>query len=77
MFAVERQFSLSSITSQLNWTIIRPPRLIDGAKTGCYRVRDGHLPTGGMSISRRDLADFVINVAESAEHKLKVVGVCN
>ncbi len=30
--------------SGLDWTIVRPPRLTDGPRTGKYRQREGHLP---------------------------------
>jgi hypothetical protein len=38
--AMERVFG----ESELDWTIVRPPRLTDKPHTGKYRVRDGHLP---------------------------------
>jgi putative NADH-flavin reductase len=45
--------------SGLDWTIVRFPRLMDGPRTGKYRV--GYLGKGsGMQISRADGADFVV-----------------
>jgi putative NADH-flavin reductase len=45
--------------SGLDWTIVRFPRLVDGDRTGKYRVayvgRDS-----GMQVSRADAADFVL-----------------
>ncbi|PYX19132.1 MAG: hypothetical protein DMG82_26360, partial [Acidobacteria bacterium] len=46
--------------SGLEWTIARPPRLTDGAYTGKYRVREGHLPRFGFTVSRADVADYMI-----------------
>ena len=43
--------------SELDWTLVRPPRLTSGAHTGRYRVREGHLPRFGFSISRANVAD--------------------
>lgn len=63
--------------SQLAWTLVRPPRLTDGAKKGKYRVREGHLPSFGFVISRADVADFMVGAAETGSFVGKVVGVCN
>jgi putative NADH-flavin reductase len=42
------------------WTIVRPARLTDGSHTGRYRTAiDGSVP-GGWSISRADVADFIV-----------------
>lgn len=46
-------------TSDLDWTIIRFPRLIDGEHTGKYRV--GYVgKESGTQISRADGADFIL-----------------
>ena len=63
--------------SQLDWTIVRPPRLTDKPYTGKYRVREGHLPRFGFKISRADVADFMIKAADDGSSIGKVVGVCN
>ena len=60
----------------LEWTVVRPPRLTDGERTGKYRVLDGHLPKRGFVISRADVADFLLSEAESPKHIRKIVGVC-
>jgi len=45
--------------SNLDWTIVRYPRLLDGPRTGKYRV--GFLgKDSGMQSSRADGADFVV-----------------
>jgi putative NADH-flavin reductase len=44
--------------SGLDWTMVRPPRLTDKPRTGKYRVKEGHLPRFGFTISRADVADF-------------------
>jgi putative NADH-flavin reductase len=46
--------------SDLDWTLIRPPRLVDSPARGTYRVEDGHNPRGGWTLSRADLAAFVV-----------------
>ncbi len=62
--------------SGLDWTMVRPPRLTDKARTGNYRVREGHLPNFGFTISRSDVADFMIKTVENRTCIGKVVGVC-
>ncbi len=47
-------------TDDLDWTIVRPPRLTNGRKTGSYRVALRYVPKGGIQISRADLADFML-----------------
>jgi len=61
----------------LDWTIARPPKLTPKPYTGKYRVREGHLPPFGFSISHADAADFMIKAAENRSLIGKVVGVCS
>jgi putative NADH-flavin reductase len=63
--------------SGLDWTIVRPPRLTNQPRTGIYRVREGHLPSLGFTISRADVADFMIGAIEKRMSIGRVVGVCN
>jgi putative NADH-flavin reductase len=63
--------------SGLDWTIVRPARLTDNPHTGEYRVREGHLPKFGFTISRADVADFMIKAVENHVSSRKIVGVCN
>jgi putative NADH-flavin reductase len=60
---------------ELEWTVLRPPRLTDGAPTHSYRVADGELPGSGYVISRADVADFMINEAETPAHIRRIVGL--
>jgi putative NADH-flavin reductase len=63
--------------SGLDWTIVRPPRLTDKSRTGKYRVLEGHLPRFGFTISRADVADFMVKTAENGALIRKVMGVAN
>ncbi len=56
---------------------MRPPKLTDKPGTGRYRVREDHLPRFGFSISRADVADFMIRAAENHASIGKIVGVSN
>lgn len=46
--------------SGLDWTIVRPPRLSDGPRTGTYRTAIDRNVRGGIRVSRADLADCVL-----------------
>jgi len=63
--------------SGLDWTLVRPPQLTNKPRTGKYRVLIGHLPPFGFSISRADVADFMIKASENHASVGKVVGVAN
>jgi putative NADH-flavin reductase len=63
--------------SELDWTILRPPQLTDKPYTGKYRVREGHLPHFGFSISRADVADCFIKTVEDRTSIGKVFGTSN
>jgi putative NADH-flavin reductase len=63
--------------SGLDWTIVRPPRLTDQPLTAKYRVRESHLPGFGFTISRADVADFMIRTLENRSSVGKVEGISN
>lgn len=51
------------VGSGLDWTLVRPPRLVDGAATG--RVEhDAHRSTRSSKITRGDLGVVVLDVVE-------------
>jgi putative NADH-flavin reductase len=53
--------------TDLTWTVVRAPRLRSGPRTGTYRVCiDEPLPKG-RSITRADLADFMIQSITEAD----------
>ncbi len=47
--------------SDLDWTFVRPTRITDDAPTGGYRVEDGATPPRGKTITRIDLARFIVD----------------
>jgi putative NADH-flavin reductase len=72
MAAMEREV----MKEPLQWTVLRPPRLTDGPLTGAYRVADGALPAGSSyTVSRADVADFMIREAEAPAWVQRVVGI--
>jgi putative NADH-flavin reductase len=62
--------------SDVDWTVVRPPRLTEGDRTERYRVEDDGLPRGGSVISRADVAHFMLDEVEQRAHVRKIVGVC-
>jgi hypothetical protein len=50
--------------SELDWTLVRPPRLLDGQATGTV-VHDAHRPGKSSKIFRADLAEFLVTVLEN------------
>ena len=46
--------------SSVDYTIVRPPRLLNIPGAGHYRVQEDGLPPAGTTISRADVADFMI-----------------
>jgi putative NADH-flavin reductase len=63
--------------SDLDWTMVRPPELTDKPYTGKYRMQEGHLPRFGFTVSRADVADFMIKAVENQVAIRKVVGISN
>ncbi|HZQ43104.1 MAG TPA: NAD(P)H-binding protein [Acidobacteriaceae bacterium] len=64
--------------SPLDWTIVRPPRLTNGQRTERYGVADDRLPAGAggnATLSRADLAHFMLNEVERPAHLRRVVGI--
>ncbi len=65
-------------TSALDWTIARPPRLTNGALTRAYGVADSRMPPAArLSISRADVADFLLDELEHPAHVRRIVGLAS
>jgi putative NADH-flavin reductase len=46
--------------SDVDYTIVRAPRLMDGPFTGKYHVLPDALPSGALRVNRADVADFML-----------------
>lgn len=46
--------------SDVDYTIVRAPRLLDGPFTGKYHVLPDALPSGALRVNRADVADFML-----------------
>jgi putative NADH-flavin reductase len=53
--------------SEVQWTIIRPPRLTDGKVTGKYRYSIGSFLKNGTKISRADVAHCMIDAIDNRD----------
>jgi putative NADH-flavin reductase len=51
--------------SGLDWTIVAPPKLTDGPLTGRYREAIDLDVPNGLSISRADVADYIVRHLEA------------
>jgi putative NADH-flavin reductase len=60
--------------TSLDWTIARPPRLLNKADEAYRSVSDA-LPAGGYSMSFRGLAAFMLDAVEQHTHVHEIVGV--
>ncbi|GAA4664268.1 NAD(P)-binding oxidoreductase [Amycolatopsis dongchuanensis] len=63
------------VASGLDWTIVRPPRLTDGPHTGVIASSVGRNVRGSFTISRADLADYLLRLAEDGSHRGAAVSV--
>lgn len=61
--------------SALDWTIVRPPKLTNGRLTKNYLVEENRMPHGARSLSRADVAHFLLDEVERSAHKHKIVGI--
>lgn len=62
------------LSSSLDWTIARPPRLYNGADEK-YRAERDVLPTGGNAMSFRAVAAFLLEAAEEGSYVREIVGL--
>jgi putative NADH-flavin reductase len=61
--------------SDPDWTVIRPPRLLNGRRTGRYRTAYGQNVRAGMFISRADVAHHMLDVLDRPETIHRVIGI--
>ncbi len=61
--------------SDLDWTLVRPPRLVDKPLTGAYRTAINANLRRGMVISRADVAHLMLAAVDRPETVRAAVGV--
>jgi putative NADH-flavin reductase len=65
------------LESNLEWTVIRPPRLTDKARAKAYRTAVGQNVRGGHTIARADVADLMLGTLARPDTIRRAVGVAN
>ena len=60
--------------SDLDWTLVRPPRLTNGPLTARYQVADNCFPPGKRMLSRADVAHFLLDELHRGAHLRQIVG---
>ena len=68
VFADVRQMERVVRDSDLDWTLVRPARLVSDPGKGEYRVRADFPPPGGGKIARTDVAHFIGTALTSASY---------
>ncbi|HEY1636256.1 MAG TPA: NAD(P)H-binding protein [Acidimicrobiales bacterium] len=63
--------------SDLEWTVIRPPKLTDKPLTSQYRTALGQNIRGGWSVPRADVAHLMLRVLDQPETIDQVIGIAS
>lgn len=61
--------------SDLDWTIVRPPKLNEGKSPRGYRIAVDAAPRGAWAMQYDDLATFLLDEAENGTHGRQIVGI--
>ena len=64
------------LTSRMEFTFVCPPMIVDGERTGAYKVQDNY-PTPGWKVTSGDLADFMVVELGERKHVGVKVGISN
>jgi uncharacterized protein YbjT (DUF2867 family) len=63
--------------SPIEWTIVRPPRLSNGPRRRRYRTALGRNLRRGLSISRADVADFMLHAVDDPKTIRQIIGLAD
>lgn len=66
-FRAQRAMQTKIQSSDTEWTVVQPPRLVNKPGTGRFRVDGEALPAAGVKIARADVAAFMLAQLASAE----------
>jgi uncharacterized protein YbjT (DUF2867 family) len=75
-FADVREMERVVRASTLDWTLVRPTRLVDGPGRGEYRIRDRYPAPGLTKIARADVAQFMIGALTDAGYLRQAPAIC-
>jgi putative NADH-flavin reductase len=76
-FADARRMEELVGASELDWTIVCPPRLTNGAAKGKFRSNTEGTVRGGFSMTRADVATYLLNAVDNAGLIRKTVVISN
>jgi uncharacterized protein YbjT (DUF2867 family) len=62
--------------SDLDWTLVRPTRLVSVPGRGSWRARDQYPPPGLTKIARADVAQFVIAALTESTYHHQTPAIC-
>ncbi len=62
--------------ADLDWTLVRPTRLVNDPGTGQYRVRPDYPPPGLTKIARADVARFIISALTESAYIRESPSIC-
>jgi putative NADH-flavin reductase len=75
-FADVREMERVVRASTLDWTLVRPTRLVNAPGTGQYRIRDRYPPPGLTKIARADVAQFMITALTADGYIRRAPAMC-
>ncbi len=75
IFADQRKAEERMRASEADWTIVRPPRLLNGPKRGRYEVASETSAGDSYEITRADLAEFMIREMVAKKYLRQAVGI--
>ncbi|GGN58936.1 NADH-flavin reductase [Actinoplanes lobatus] len=77
MFADMKEMEHLVAASELDWTIVRPPRLTNGALTGRYRTAVNEDLPNSQSLARADLAHYLLHHLDDPAGRRAIVHIAN
>ncbi|MDX6338813.1 MAG: hypothetical protein QOG05_6153 [Streptosporangiaceae bacterium] len=75
-FADVREMEWVVRASGLDWTLVRPTRLVDAPAASGYRLRDRYPPPGLTRIARADVAQFMITALTTDGYLRQAPAIC-
>jgi putative NADH-flavin reductase len=75
IFADQRKAEDRIRASEADWTIVRPPRLLDGPKRSRYELASEAPAGNSYEISRADLAEFMLREMVAQNYVRQAVGI--
>ena len=75
-FADVREMERVVRASELDWTLVRPTRLVDGPGRGEFRIRDCYPAPGLTRIARADVAQFMIGALTEPGYIRQAPAIC-